>query len=290
MAELNILFVGVQAYVPHDGDRLEVYLPNATKMGNSPQHSLPMHMPSLWQVDSASGALTDVSKLRHFPWSGVSFSFDGNPSALDLTALQQAGGTAADRMVVSAGRLADPRYLGGQVTLRNGTVTVQELGDPACQVQGWCDVAANDQCVTSSSSPPNYPLTSVVNRVHARIENVTQATIAFTSLLNPAGGTPDPVQLTGSDFDHTLVIGNPCADSVMGWAKNDVLNFPDEDFWWLYQLVDPAPPGRPHPLIDQRRTLISAGYSPQQVLQNIEFGGGGGIGCECMGCICEEGP
>ena len=73
----------------------------------------------------------------------------------------------------------------------------------------------------------------------------------------------------------------------MRWAENEAIPYTDEDFWWLYQLVDPAPVGKPLPILEQQKTPISSTSTPKLVLENIELGGGGGVGCECMGCIGE---
>ncbi len=293
MATLHIMFVGVQAYVPF-ADRLEIYLPNATRMGDSPQSPLnppdplDMHMPTIWQIDAGTAQLVHPENLRYFPWCEPTLSFDGTPSGIDLAAVEAAGGPSADRLTISQAKIADPAFLAGKMVLRHGTAYTYLEGDPQCSVVGWCNEADGDQCADQTSSPPSYPDSSILGRLHVQIGGVTGATLNFTSLLSAGGPVPEPIPI--DDMEAILVIGNPCAESHLRWQRNEVFDFPDQDFSWIYQLVAQPPASRPHPIIDQLRTKIRSHYTPQQVLQNIYLGGGGGLGCECMACVAEVGP
>jgi|GEM_PF-5101817 len=293
MLTLHIMFVGVQAYVPFE-DRLEIYFPNATKMGNSPQSPpnlqspLGMHMPTIWQIDAGSAQLVHPENLRYFPWCEPVLDLTNSPSSLDLTEVQTAGGAKDDRLKISQAKIGDPAFLAGKMTLRKGTASTYLLGDPQCSVVGWCDNADGDQCADETATPPSYPDTAILGRLHVQIEFPSETIVNFTSLLSANAPVPDPIPIT--DFDAILVIGNPCAESHLRWQRNDICNFPDQDFSWIYQLVNSPPASRPHPIMDQLRTGIKDTYTPQQVLQNIDLGGGGGLGCECMACIADVGP
>lgn len=285
MPSLNIHFIGAQVYVPNPATdttepSLEVYLPNATKMGNSPQKDMDMHMPSMWLADQYSYAPRACDKLRYFPWSKLNFNFtfENRKHDLNLSSLQAAGGPESGRLKVSQALLSDPGRLGGQVSLHYGEVRVPRPDeDPVCTIQGWAGDA------------PSFPNTAVVNRVYARVDGLSSVTISFTSLLDLAGETPEDVTLNNNELNHVLMIGNPCAESVLRWTANNEPDYTDEDFAWIYQLVHAPPVNIPRPILQQRMTLIAKTDTPRQVLQNIHLGGGGGVGCECMGCIGETG-
>jgi len=294
MPTLTIEFVGVNAYVPYDDTdpakrKLVVYLPNATKLGrDSSRRPLPAHRPTVWQFKAGSGSLINPENLRYFPWSVLHLTFTGSPPvASGLDDLDTAGGPPANRLQLASGLAGTAPRTAGMVTLSQGEVSLVNGFPSSCQIVGWCQQPADDKCTDAVATPSPYPNASVATRVYVTVTNVTHVQLSFTSLLGVGAPLPAAVPLIKVADLERLGIGNVCPENLLRWQRNDADNCPDDDFKWIYELVDPAhtPSGDPIPVFKSLGSDIDATETPLRVLGNLDTGGGGGMGCECCGII-----
>lgn len=295
MGNLVIKFIGVQAYAPvvngaGKDERLEVYMPNGTRLGTSPKASRPMHMPAIWRIGRSRWNPINIDSHRFFPWCTAKLVFPGKENeskegSLDLASLHQRGGSMNGRLSLSKDRMSDPMSLSGVVMLDRGIATARGGGDGVCKFVGWRTEAGKPL-----SPPPISNISSVIREVEVVVEDVDEVRVEFTSLLNPAARVPTPISIPRASIDHALVIGNVCAETYLRWPRTDAEEFLDQDFAWLYELVgdNGLRKERPVPVLKRRMTAVMDDDPPHEILKEFRFGGGGGVGCECQAAVVRK--
>jgi len=102
--------------------------------------------------------------------------------------------------------------------------------------------------------------------------------------------------------DVFLFAGNVCSKDVLRWPRNDrpidpeETSFSDEDFGWMYKLADPGDiitsGDPPLPRIAESGCGFDASMTFEAVADQAadwfcQEAGGGGCGCQCLGCLAE---
>lgn len=285
MPKLTILLTGVCAYVPEER-QLSVFLPNAARLGSSPQRPLPAHRPFIWQLGRRPGDLYQIERWRSFLWSRLHLNIEGgSPDPPELGELETAGGPAEQRLQLSTALAGHAPWTAGKVVLTKGRVS--GVASSSCKTEGWCAYPDHHTCQAPTQPDEIFPASSVVNHVKLTVENVSRVDVTFSTLLTVAAPLPTPTSFPMQE-DTWIGIGNVCAENLLQWQPNDAKHYADRDFQWIYELVDAAdkPMGCEYvPVIDQLRTPFDTSEDPLTVLQDLYGGGGGGMGCECNGII-----
>lgn len=281
MGVLTINVVGVNVYVPHTtGGSLLIAMPNASRLGISPTEALdgtPLarHLPSIWEeaVDANGNESLLVPKI--FPGARLLFQLGGTPSALDLSAIMpiaQHGWLDVAPNVLSA--TPDSR-VSGQILVTHGTVGIFQPQGGACAPR-W------------SHEGFSKPLEQVVPGLTIRIQGVNSVTATASTWVG-AGQQQVYTRTLGSTERVELYAGNLCAEDSLDWPRGSVANRAnDNDFKWIYGLSGSADlpawinMGLPYPVV--RGSAMHHFLTPIEAFRAF-WGGGGGAGCECNGCI-----
>ena len=280
MGTLKLRLFGANAYVPHtDGKALLVVLPNASHLGTSPTMALdgtplPQHVPMHWNFTTDLNGNFSVTRPELFLGSRLIFQLGGTPTPLDLSAISPLvaqGWLEVDPALLNVA--ADDR-LAGQILIQSGVVSAPMTG-----------------CNKAWSRTFNNSLDSVVPELQVLIQGVSS--IKVTALRWVGTGSPKDVfdqPTVGAGDTVELRVGNFCAGDALGWPRNSDASgrVHDADFKWIYALSKSASlptwinGGLPVPVVDG--SAILENDSPSFAFGRV-WGGGGGAGCQCNGCI-----
>jgi hypothetical protein len=285
MGVLILNVVGVNAYVPHtDENSLLVVMPNASRLGTSPAGALdgtPLarHLPFLYEETADADGNFSVTVPKPFPGARLSFLLDGTPSPPDLnlsaiTPIAQKGFLDLHANVLTA--TPDSR-VSGQVLVTAGVVGIFNPPPPPAT----CDPAWSRVGFPAS-------LDTVVPGLTIRIEGVTLVQATAVTWVG-AGSFEIYNRLLDDDEEVQLYVGNLCAEDALDWPRNSVAGrIHDNDFKWIYGLSNSADlpdwinDGLPVPVVNG--SPIQDHFSSSQAFNSF-WGGGGGAGCECNGCV-----
>lgn len=282
MGTLIVNFVGVNAYVPHTTDnKLLVVMPNASKLGKSPQGALdgtPLvaHLPFLWERVDASGGTGTLEKPRLFLGSRVSLSFSGSPGGLNTSAIDanaNAGWLGIDTNLL---RPQHDDRLAAQVLLEQGTVVEYAPSGGSC-TKSWYENSS-------------WSIDPVLSGLRVQIDNVSGVTATAFRWLDGEHKSLYQRQL-GETEEVVLFMGNVCAGNALEWPVNASETdgwTRDEDFKWLYRLSADQDIQRmsrlPVPKVEGSGLHAEVNI-PTAFAET--WGGGGGAACECNGCADE---
>lgn len=277
MPDLDLVFTGVNAYV-YPASNVEppkplmIVMPNATKLGKSKQDpSLPAHFPTVWAYD----ANRQLVYLQYFLWERLEISSD---QALSATAPVQ-----------------DPAHL----------LKIPQA-DVAKMLKKGVRVCAQVEVTTGEVDNIVGPCTGDTVTGQKRIQWPPGSNLDDNALLHQVGlsiSSADPIVLTLHNlFDGTtrglpafphdaseIFVGNVCAQDILGWPTNDGQDEADTDFAWLDVLAGLG--GMfPMPVIAAGKCDVGDDEAVDAKLQTKVKGllgasfGGGGCGCQCIGC------
>ncbi len=280
MGVLNLNLVGANAYVPHtDGKALLAVMPNASRLGISASGALDgtlltRHVPFIWEETVNADGVVSVSVPQVFLGARLAFNFDVSP-ALDLSAIMpiaQAGWMDLDDAVL---RASSNDRVSGQIVITSGVVGILRLPPPSCN-PAW-----------SRANFP-YSLSQVVPGLTIKIDNVTSVSATAATWVG-AGEHPMYSRLLKNGEEVQIYLGNLCAEDVLDWPRNSLANRAhDNDFKWIYglskhpELPEWVAGGLPVPIV--RGSGIQETDVPSVAFSSF-WGGGGGAGCECNGCV-----
>lgn len=285
MGTLIVNFVGANAYVPHqDGSKLLVVMPNASKLGKSPQQvaadgtPLSAHMPCLWE-EKQEGRVWSIRGLRKFLGARLEVIPEGTPDDFDLSAVQEPFRSSwLDIDPALLKPQPDPR-LGAQVVLSHGTIERYLPPD-----YGTCTKEWEDPTVRLSTTP-------ILTGLKATLRGVDKVTLRAEPWID-AKPAQLYVETLDEDDEVTLFIGNQCAEHLLAWPRHN--NRParggsrlqktvDSDFRWLYQLAKNPEALKPFPAPLVDGSPIEEDSEVPDAFDTA-WGGGGAAACECNGC------
>ncbi|MEM7482967.1 MAG: hypothetical protein AAF481_17465 [Acidobacteriota bacterium] len=291
MHTVKVHFVGANLYVPHtDSKKLMVVLPNATRLGQSPDQvadgSRPStHWPVLFEQRSVDGK-THISFPNHFLGSRLTFDFGTSPAEPDLTAIEtksKKGWLHADPSVLSA---TPGDFVAAQVLVETGTVSPYRLAGP-------CSVAWSSSAFEQSLEPVIRGLTLKV-RVEDEAEFVATADRWMED--PDTGGSMGTKQVFSRKIseDAIFYVGNFCAEDILRWEhSSNAGRAMDHDFRWIYKMIDLSqnkPIAKhlgtyhelPTPEVDGSSIFKT---TPVEHAFVSVWKGGGTVGCECEGLL-----
>ena len=283
MSIVYVHLVGANVYVPHaSGTRLLAVLPNATRLGESPEcvadgTKPATHRPVLYEERDVDGRLA-LMVPESFVGSRLTFEFSPSP-ALELSAimpLAKEGWFDIDPIALSE---TPGDGVAGQVLITAGKVSVyRRRGRP-------CNATWRPPDLGKSLVPLVRGLTvEVPSAFRVRAWRTSWVTDETEEILNR--------KVAFGKIVH-LFAGNLCAEDILDWTKNSshkVRRNHDNDFKWLLALskasavsdylrvnnvlpvpeVDGGPVEERHSVSEAFGTILS---------------GGGGAACQCQGCV-----
>lgn len=283
MGILKLKLLGVNAYVPHtDGQALLAVLPNASSLGTSPAGaldgtSLKQHVPFLWEKTEKSGRFSVVLP-RVFLGARLSFVLGGTTTEPNFKAVSDLDSKCwldVDPDLLKAA--ADDR-MAGQVVITRGVATLPPANS--------CNKAWSLGSFTKSLEP-------VINELTVEIQGVDSIKAVATPWVNIDPRDLYDRQNIGANETVELRVGNFCAEDVLDWPRNSVAGrVRDRDFKWIYGLSRRATLpawlsyGLPVPVVEG--SSIHDHITTSSAFEDF-WGGGGGAGCECNGCVDKPG-
>jgi len=292
VATLTLQFRGVNAYVPHtDLQKMLVVMPNASRLGRSPSAALdgtvlPRHLPTLFDEDLAAAKRTvGFTVPAVFPGARLRLEFEpaGDRPPLDLSDMNVHVSQAWLDVGPNLLTLPPSDRTSAQVLLTTGVVSefVPNVGG-GCQKR-WSEVG-----FTKSLVP-------VVAGIQVSIPNVTRVKVMAFRWVLPAESAIRDVAIYDRTFDRdvALQIGNYCAEDIPNWPRNsNGQRSRDDDFKWIYgaavldaEIGERAAAGQlPVPVV-RGKSGIEVTDDPFGAYAFGVYGGGGGLGCECNGCV-----
>ena len=287
---LKIHFVGANLYIPNDDyTKLMVVLPNATRLGTSPDRVADGSRPSRhWPVlfeEREFDTRTHYTVPAHFLGSRLRFDFGVTPS-LDLDVIKphaSLGWFAAHPDVL---KTPPGDSIAAQILVTAGTVSIYKP-----PLSGSCNTE------WSPKSPNAYgeSLAPVIRGLTLTVENATKLDAsAETWLTDPDTGAPMGTRVIFSrslSEDAQFFVGNQCAEDILRWDRNSVNGRAvDPDFRWLFgsstnsSVASYLMKYLSLPALEVEGSKVDAGATVNDAFARV-WKGGGAVGCECQGCV-----
>ncbi len=299
MREIKLIFTGVNAYVfpelTSPPSPLDVVFPNATRLGNSPQISpqacpqcsppeepsvfLPPHFPTVWGY-----CCDQLVYLQYFHWERLEVrgfnkkkgKEEKGHGLAELRARSPVPSEELDRLLAipADSVAAEPPpeiwpLISGQVKIFSGGVDTN-VG-PCYKLLSW-------------KNGGNLPRQSLLHQVEVEIAVSDRIDLTLVDIFDNEKSRHLPAP---PDKVDNLFIGNVCAQDILGWPVNDGNNKVDGDFEWMGALTEL---NGSYPQVSKgqcglKDTAEVNSDLRKKIRERLEGkAGGGGCGCECVGC------